>query len=68
MTFLFHSTLYQRASRLHPVLAGYMIVSLLARGGMFLRRALDMFKQHRPAGIYKDEYVRALHKYYHEPL
>ena len=45
-----------------------MIVSFLMRTGMSLRRALDMFTQHRPTGIYKDEYVRALYNYYHEPL
>ena len=49
--------------------AGFMIVSMLMRmEGMFLAEALHIFKEHRPAGIYKDDYIRALYKYYHEPL
>ena len=48
--------------------AGYMIVSALIRNGMVLSAALNCFSQHRPVGIYKDEYIRALYKYYHEPL
>lgn len=45
-----------------------MIVSMLMRKGMSLLSALDMFKNRRPNGIYKDGYIRALHNYYHEPL
>ena len=58
----------QRGSGLTLLCTGYMIVSMLMRQGMFLRAALDTFTQHRPAGIYKDEYIRALYDYYHEPL
>ncbi len=45
-----------------------MIVSMLMRQGMYMRGALGLFTQHRPAGIYKDDYIRALYDYYHEPL
>ena len=26
------------------------------------------FKEHRPNGIYKEDYIRTLYQYYHEPL
>lgn len=58
----------RRATELLLMSAGYMIVSMLMRKGMSLGGALSTFKQHRPAGIYKDEYIRALYEYYHEPL
>ena len=56
-------------SELRLVSAGYMLVSMLMRQErMGVYKALTTFMQHRPAGIYKDEYIRALFKYCHEPL
>ncbi len=49
--------------------AGFMITNWLMRTrGMALAVALKTFAEHRPEGIYKEDYVRTLHKYYHEPL
>lgn len=49
--------------------AGFMITNWLMRTrGMTLGVALKTFADHRPAGIYKEDYIRALYKYYHEPL
>ena len=49
--------------------AGFMITNWLMRTrGMALAVALKTFAEHRPAGIYKEDYIRALYKYYHEPL
>ena len=49
--------------------AGFMITNWLMRTrGMTLAVALKTFADHRPAGIYKEDYIRALYKYYHEPL
>lgn len=45
-----------------------MVVSYLVRQGMSVERALRVFAAHRPPGIYKEDYVRALYTYYHEPL
>ena len=59
----------KRPSELSLVSTGYMIASVLVRVlGLSLHKAVGIFAQHRPAGIYKDEYIRALYKYYHEPL
>ena len=38
------------------------------RHGYALARALNTFKEHRPNGIYKEDYIRTLYQYYHEPL
>ena len=48
--------------------AGYMVVSFMVRQGMSVQRALRVFAEHRPPGIYKEDYVRELYRYYHEPL
>ena len=45
-----------------------MVVSYLVRHGMTVQRALRMFAEHRPPGIYKGDYIRELYSYYHEPL
>ncbi|GLC40885.1 hypothetical protein PLESTB_000012700 [Pleodorina starrii] len=49
---------------------GYMIVAALVRlrrdRAMTVRRALQRFAQARPPGIYKDQYINDLFKYYHE--
>lgn len=59
----------QRHLELSLVSTGYMIASVLVRVlGLSLHKAVGVFAQHRPAGIYKDEYIKALYKYYHEPL
>ena len=55
-------------SRLSAVRAGYMVVSFMVRQGMSVQRALRVFAEHRPPGIYKEDYVRELYRYYHEPL
>ncbi len=47
---------------------GYMIVNFLVRQGMSVERALRIFAEHRPPGIYKEDYIRELYKYNHEPL
>ena len=47
---------------------GFMIASMLMRKGMSLAGALQTFAAFRPKGIYKEEYVRTLYRYYHEPL
>ena len=41
---------------------------LIRHEGMSVQRALRMFAEHRPAGIYKEHYIRELYKYNHEPL
>ena len=38
------------------------------RLGYALALALNTFKRHRPNGIYKEDYIRTLYQYYHEPL
>ena len=38
------------------------------RHGCALAVALRLFKEHRPNGIYKEDYIRTLYQYYHEPL
>ena len=40
--------------------AGYMVVSFMVRQGMSVQRALRVFAEHRPPGIYKEDYVREL--------
>ncbi|EIE27392.1 hypothetical protein COCSUDRAFT_34803 [Coccomyxa subellipsoidea C-169] len=35
---------------------------------MSVERALRIFAEHRPPGIYKEDYIRELYKYNHEPL
>ena len=47
---------------------GYMIVNYLVRQGWSVERALRIFAEHRPPGIYKEDYIRELYKYNHEPL
>jgi mRNA-capping enzyme len=46
-----------------------MVVSYLVRlQGMSVEKALRVFADHRPPGIYKEDYIRDLYKYNHEPL
>ena len=45
-----------------------MVVSMLVRLGLSLTKALKFFKDHRPNGIYKDDYIKTLYQYYHELL
>ncbi|BDA47945.1 mRNA-capping enzyme [Coccomyxa sp. Obi] len=47
---------------------GYMVVSFMVRHGMSVEKALRIFAEHRPPGIYKEDYIRQLYKYNHEPL
>lgn len=48
---------------------GFMVVSYLVRlMGMSVEKALAVFAEHRPPGIYKEDYIRELYKYNHEPL
>ena len=49
-------------------MSGYMVVSFMVRHGMSVEKALRVFAEHRPPGIYKEDYIRELYKYNHEPL
>lgn len=45
-----------------------MIVNFLVRQGWSVEKALRIFAEHRPPGIYKEDYIRELYRYNHEPL